>query len=250
MYSFGATLSFTVAHASLVAIRYRYRAEEIVYRARPNLSVPAGSTGRSSPILGGIGTLIAWLVIVVQEPITRWAGFGWLVFGFVAYAIYRRRFVHRADGETVHAPQIVLGPGLEIEYRTMLVPVSRSAESEEALVAAARLAAERRATIAVVRVLEVPLELPLDADLPDEEEEADMLLDEARAFVESLRRARDPTARARPAGRPGDRRGGAPAERGAGRRRRARRRATRRGRPVFGETVDHDPARQAPPACS
>ena len=45
------------------------------------------------------------------------------------------------------------------------MPVTRTAESEEALVAAARLAAERRATVAIVHVLEVPMELPLDAAL-------------------------------------------------------------------------------------
>src|SRR5205814_5006753 len=37
MYSFGAMLSFTIAHASIVALRYRRRDEELVYRARPNL---------------------------------------------------------------------------------------------------------------------------------------------------------------------------------------------------------------------
>ena len=236
MYSFGATLSFTVAHASLVAIRYRYRDEEIVYRARPNLSA-RGVDWPLFAILGGLGTLIAWLVIVVQEPITRWAGFGWLVFGFVAYAVYRRRFVHEPMAQTVHAPQFVLGPGLEIEYRTLLVPVSRSAESEEALVAAARLAAERGARIAVVRVLEVPLELPLDADLPVEADEADMLLDEARALVESYGvRAIPRLLRARRAG---------PAIVEEARRQNAElvvvgapTRTTRRGRPVVSETVD------------
>ncbi|MGH3037366.1 MAG: amino acid permease, partial [Gaiellaceae bacterium] len=184
MYSFGATLSFTIAHTSIVALRYRYAADEVPFRARPNLRVGSVDWPLFA-IFGGAGTLIAWLVIVVQEPVTRWAGIGWLVLGFVAYAVYRRRFVQAALRETVRAPQIVLGPGLEIDYRTILVPVSRSPESEEALVAAARLAAERRATIAVLRVLEVPLELPLDADLPDEEDEADLLLDEARAFVEA-----------------------------------------------------------------
>jgi basic amino acid/polyamine antiporter, APA family len=236
MYSFGATLSFTVAHASLIAIRYRYRDEEIAYRARPNLSARRVDWPLFA-IFGGIGTLIAWLVIVVQEPTTRWAGFGWLVFGFVAYAVYRRRFVHEPLARTVHAPQLVLGPGLEIEYRTLLVPVSRSAESEEALVAAARLAAERGARIAVVRVLEVPLELPLDADLPVEADEADMLLDEARALVESYGvRAIPRLLRARRAG---------PAIVEEARRRNAElvvvgasRRTTRRGRPVVSETVD------------
>ena len=236
MYSFGATLSFTVAHASLVAIRYRHRGEEMVYRARPNLRA-RGVDWPLFAILGGLGTLIAWLVIVVQEPTTRWAGFGWLIFGFVAYAFYRRRFVQEPMARTVHAPQFVLGPGLEIEYRSLLVPVSRSAESEEALVAAARLAGERGARIAVVHVLEVPLELPLDAGLPNEEEEADMLLDEARALVESYGvRAIPRLLRARRAG---------PAiVEEAGRRNAelvvvgAPRRTTRRGRPVVSETVD------------
>ncbi len=237
MYSFGATLSFTVAHASIVALRYRFRDEEIAYRARPNLRA-RGVDWPLFAILGGIGTLIAWLVIVAQEPTTRWAGLGWLVFGFAAYAVYRRRFVHEPMARTVRAPQIVLGPGLEIAYRTIVVPVSRTAESEEALVAAARLADERGARIAVVRVLEVPLELPLDAELPDEVEEADALLDEARALVESYGvRAVPRLVRARLAG---------PAVvEEAGRRNAelivvgAPRRTTVRGRPVFGRTVDY-----------
>jgi basic amino acid/polyamine antiporter, APA family len=237
MYSFGATLSFTIAHASIVALRYRFAAEEVPFRARPNLSV-RGVDWPLFAVLGGIGTLIAWLVIVVQEPVTRWAGIGWLVFGFVAYAIYRRRFVRAALSETVRAPQIVLGPGLEIEYRTILVPVSRSSESEEALVAAARLAAERRATIAVLRVLEIPLELPLDADLPDDEDEADLLLDEARALVEAYGvRAVPRLVRARRAGpaivEEAGRRTAELVVLGASRRR------ARRGHSVFGPTVDH-----------
>ena len=104
--------------------------------------------------------------------------------------------------------------------------------------AAARLAAERRATIAVLRVLEIPLELPLDAELPDEEDEAHLLLDEARAFVEAYGvRAVPRLVRARRAGP-------AIVEEAAGRSAElvvvgAARRRARRGHPVFGATVDH-----------
>jgi APA family basic amino acid/polyamine antiporter len=80
---------------------------------------------------------------------------------------------------------MVLGPSLTVEYRTVVVPVTRSAESEEALVAAARLADERRARVAVVHVIEVPLDLPLDVDLPDREDKADEILDNSAAIVES-----------------------------------------------------------------
>ena len=184
MYSFGAMLSFTVAHASIVALRHRRRGDELVFRARPNLRV-GDVDWPLFALLGGTATGIAWLVVVVQEPATRWVGLGWLVVGFAVYAVYRRRVVHLPLGETVRAPQVVLAAALEIEYRTIVVPVVRSPETEEALVAAARLAAERGATVAVVTVIEVPLALPLDADLPEEEAAAHELLDEARALVEA-----------------------------------------------------------------
>ena len=40
MYSFGAMLSFTVAHASVVALRVRRPDDELVYRARPEPAPP------------------------------------------------------------------------------------------------------------------------------------------------------------------------------------------------------------------
>ena len=236
MYSFGATLSFTIAHASIVALRYRRRDEELVYRAGPNLRL-GGVDWPLFAVFGGLGTAIAWAVIVGQEALTRWAGVGWLVFGFGAYAVYRRRFVGRPMSATVRAPQIVLAVGLAIEYRTIVVPVVRSPETEEALVAAARLAAERGATIALVAVLEVPLSLPLNAQMPAQEERLDDVLDEARAIVESYGvRAVVRLARARRAG---------PAIVEEAARRNAElivlgapRRFGRRG-PVFGKTVDY-----------
>jgi APA family basic amino acid/polyamine antiporter len=235
MYSFGAMLSFTIAHLAITVLRWKRPDEELVFKGRPNLRL-AGVDWPLFALLGALGTGLAWLVVVVQSPSTRVAGFAWLAIGFVMYAVYRRRVLRLPLSATVRAPQIVLGPGLEIEYRAILVPVSRSAESEEALVAAARVAAERRATIAVVRVLEVPLELPLDADLPDEVEDADDLLDDARALVESYGvRAVPRLVRARRAG---------PAIVEEARRQDAElvvvgapRRTTRRGTPVHSDTA-------------
>jgi len=183
MYSFGATLSFTVAHTAIVALRYRERDEELTFRARPNLTF-RGVDWPLFAFVGGVGTLLAWLVIVVQEEAARWAGLAWLALGFVGYAAYRRLGIRAPLGETVRAPALVLGPSLSVEYRTVVVPVLRSAESEEALVAAARLAADRGSTVAVVHVVEVPLDLPLDVELPDIEAEADEVLDRAAALLE------------------------------------------------------------------
>ncbi|HET6643743.1 MAG TPA: universal stress protein [Gaiellaceae bacterium] len=184
MYSFGAMLSFTIAHAAVVGHRYRHPDEELAFRARPNLRY-RGVDWPLFAILGGSATGIAWLVVVVQEPATRWAGLGWLALGFAGYAVYRRWVVREPLAETVRAPVLILGPSLTVEYRTIVVPVVRSFESEEALVAAARLATERAARVAVVHVLEVPLDLPLDVRLPEQVEEANDVLDQAAAIVES-----------------------------------------------------------------
>ncbi len=184
MYSFGAMLSFTVAHVSLVALRVRGRDEELIYRARPNVHV-RGIDWPLFAILGGLATGLAFLVVVIQEPATRWAGLGWLALGFVIYLVYRRSVLRLPVAETVRAPVVVLTDELRVEYRTIVVPVVRSAESEEALVVASRLAAERRSRVAIVHVLEIPMELPLTIDLPSAEREANDLLDDARALVES-----------------------------------------------------------------
>jgi APA family basic amino acid/polyamine antiporter len=183
MYSFGAMLSFTIAHISVIVLRWR-QPQELVFRGRPNLRI-RGVDWPLFAVIGGLGTGLAWLSVIIQTPDTRYVGLGWLAFGFLTYWVYRRRVLHIPMSETVQAPAVVLGPSLIVEYRTIVVPILRTAESEEALIAAARLAAERRATIAIVRVIEVPLDLPLDASMPDEEERANRELDDAQALVES-----------------------------------------------------------------
>lgn len=185
MYAFGAMLSFTVAHAAVVALRVRRRDEELVYRARPNLRA-GGVDWPLFAVFGGLATCAAWLVVVLQEPVTRWAGLGWLAVGFAVYAVYRRRVVRLPLTATSRAPALVLGPALAITYRQIVVPVVRSAASEQALRTAARLAAERRSTVAIIHVLVVPMGMPLNAALPGPERAAHGLLDDARALVESF----------------------------------------------------------------
>jgi APA family basic amino acid/polyamine antiporter len=237
-------LSFTIAHLAVIGLRYRRPDDELVFRARPNFRL-RGVDWPLFAIVGGGATALAWLVVVVQEADTRWAGLGWLAVGFVGYAVYRRFVVRAPMRETVRAPAIVLGPSLTIEYRTIVVPVVRTAESEEALVAAARVADERAATVAVVHVIELPLDLSLDVRLPDVEEAANETLDSAAALVESYGvRAVVRLVRARAAGpaivEEADRRNAELVVLGAPRARIGRRR-------IFGRTVDyvlkHSPSR-------
>lgn len=83
-----------------------------------------------------------------------------------------------------HSPGDVPGAALALEYRSILVPVVSGPESREAVQLAARLAAEHSGRIVLLRVVVVPVELPLDADLSEQLEEADRLLDASRAIAE------------------------------------------------------------------
>src|ERR671931_1091123 len=184
MYSFGAMLSFTVAHAAVIQLRRRFPGEELAFRAWPNLRF-RGVDWPLFAVCGGMATALAWLVVVVQSPGTRYAGLGWLAIGFATYLAYRRWAVREPLTETVRAP-IPMGPALALEYRNVLVPVIERHESEEAVDLACRLATERGASIVALTVIEVPLQLPLDAELPEQSEErAHDVLDEVRAIGEA-----------------------------------------------------------------
>ena len=72
-----------------------------------------------------------------------------------------------------------------IGYRSLLVPLADNAETDQALDVACRLAAEHRASIAAVAVIEVPPMLPLTAHMFDEEAQAKLLLRRAENIGES-----------------------------------------------------------------
>jgi APA family basic amino acid/polyamine antiporter len=238
LYSFGATLSFTVAHASLVRLRVLQKgSSDVFYRARPNLRL-GGVEWPLFAIVGGIATGASFAVIVLQNPATRWVGLGWIASGLVFYVVYRRRFVKASLTETVKAPP-AFGPALALEYRRLLVPIVGGQPSDDALDVACSLAAERGSRIVALNVLEVPLDRPLDTGMDELEDAANRELDEAIAIGDSYGvRVLDRLVRARSAGvaivEEAERRGteiiviGTP-----------RKHLTRRQRAVFGHTVDY-----------
>ncbi|HEX3237234.1 MAG TPA: APC family permease, partial [Gaiellaceae bacterium] len=77
MYSFGAMLSFTIAHASVIQLRRLRAGEDIPWKARPNFRW-RGVDWPLFAVIGLLGTGLSWLDVVVQYPSTRYAGLGWL----------------------------------------------------------------------------------------------------------------------------------------------------------------------------
>jgi len=182
MYAFGAMLSFTIAHVSVIALRLSTRDDPEAFKVRPSLRI-RGVDWPLFAIFGAVGTGIAWLVVVVQKPGPRWAGLGWLVIGLVGYVVYRRKVLHQPLTVTLHAP-VIVGKAVALEYRNILVPVKPGRASEEAIDLACRLAADRGASIAALSVIVVPLDLPRDTRLEEEERMADEALDAAAAIAE------------------------------------------------------------------
>ena len=184
LYSLGATLSFTVAHASIIRLRIVNRdAPADAFRARPNMRV-GGIEWPLFAIVGGIATGISFLVLVVQNPATRWAGLGWMVVGLVGYAMYRRGYVREPLRAVASAPP-AFGPALALEYTRLLVPVVGGASSDAAMDVACRLSAERGSRIVALSVVEIPLDRSLVDELPELEDSANRKLDEAMAIGDS-----------------------------------------------------------------
>jgi APA family basic amino acid/polyamine antiporter len=182
MYAFGAMLSFTIAHVSVIALRVSTRNDPEAFKVRPSIRV-RGVDWPLFAIFGAFGTGIAWIVVVAQKPGARWAGLAWLVIGLVGYVVYRRKVLHESLTATLHAPMII-GPAIALEYRNILVPVKPGRASEEAIDLACRLAADRGAAIGALSVIVVPLDQPLDTRLEEEERMADEALDVAAAIAE------------------------------------------------------------------
>jgi APA family basic amino acid/polyamine antiporter len=178
MYSFGAMLSFTIAHVSIVRLRRRHPDRERKWK--PPLNVHAfGFDVPVMAVLGGIGTFAAWVIVIALHTTTGLVGAGWMIFGVLLYASYRRR-QQLPLRETVK----VLTPeplGVEeVEYKSVLLVFESDSFSDEAVATAARLAARRRRGIHVLAVVTVPTHLPLDAPLEDREEDARSKIEQAK----------------------------------------------------------------------
>ena len=89
LYSFGAMLAFTFAHASVIALRIKQPDLPRPFKIPFNVRIK----GKDIPItavIGGMATMGTWFVVVITHPIGRTVGFGWMIAGLVLYYIYRR----------------------------------------------------------------------------------------------------------------------------------------------------------------
>lgn len=179
MYSFGAMLSFTVAHVSVIQLRRRFPDRERPWMPPANFRW-RGTLLPLSAVAGGLGTFAAWIVVMALNLRTLVIGLGWMAIGLAIYLLYRR---HQRLPLTETVKVVMPEPlGVEeVEYRSVLVGFEEDDEfSPEMVATAVKLASKRRRGIHIHSMLTVPTHLPLDAPLPEREAAAASKVEEAK----------------------------------------------------------------------
>jgi amino acid transporter/nucleotide-binding universal stress UspA family protein len=184
LYAFGAMISFTVAHVCVVALRFKKPDFERPWRTPLNIPF----RGKSIPltaVLGGLGTATVWVVVVLTHALGRTVGISWMAAGILVYVIYRKRqgFPLLETVKVVPLPQAV---STDILYDQMLVPIVGSRITDEMVVLACQLATEKQSAIDVMYVIEVPMNLPLDARLATERARAKAVLEAAQVIADQF----------------------------------------------------------------
>ena len=177
LYAFGSMIAFTAAHLSVIVLR---RKEPDLPRPfRPPFNVTIGKTSVPlTAVFGGLATFAVWCVILYFKPMSGLIGIAWIGVGIVAYVIFRKVQGYSLT-KTVRSPDLPATITEDVVYDQLLVPVRDTAVSEEMMVLACQLATERKSSIDALYVIEVPLNLPIDASLPEERERARLVLERA-----------------------------------------------------------------------
>jgi basic amino acid/polyamine antiporter, APA family len=181
LYSFGALIAFTAAQLAVIRLRFTEPGLARPYRVPGNIRV----RGVAVPIAALIGaplTFALWIAALYTHDAARIAGPVWLVLGAILFVAVRKAR-HEALLEHVEPAIADLVPEEEGVYERILVPVKLGQIGEEMLATAIRLAEERGCSVRALHVIKVPLELPLDAELMDEEERAEASLAEAKLLA-------------------------------------------------------------------
>jgi len=193
LYAFGATLAITIAHLSIIRLRVTMPDKLRPFRipwgmawGPAQLPIPA--------IVAALASGLAFLSVLAFHSTARWVGIGWMAFGLTFYVIYRKYVEGTSLTKRVQVGEAALTKQIPtVEFSNLLVPVFGTELDDDIVATAGRLAAAEQEDGAVdgeshlglVYVIEVPLSLPLDAELPPEREaQARRALDRAREVGE------------------------------------------------------------------
>jgi len=187
LFAFGATIAFTIAHASIIRLRITEPDLPRPFRVPFAIRI-AGAAVPLPTIVAAVLTALAWLSIVILHGAALIVGGGWMAFGIVAYVIYRKG----VEGTTLTRrievpPEALVKDAGGLEYGDILVPVFGTKLDDDIVGTAGRLAAAREGAprIEVIYVVDLPLTVQLDSPpSPDRAGRANAALERAKEVGE------------------------------------------------------------------
>jgi APA family basic amino acid/polyamine antiporter len=172
LFAFGSMLAFTLAHLSILVLRFREPEFARAFRIPLSFRFRGGLVPIPA-LVGAVTSFLAWISVLVLHEGARYVGLGWMLGGLTLYVVYRR-----SQGKSLTRrftiPAAALHEAPEVEYGSILVPVFGGPLDDDIVGTAGRLASEDSdpgeggTVIEALYVLEVPMSLPLDARVPDD----------------------------------------------------------------------------------
>ncbi len=89
LYVFGSLLCFTIAHAAILRLRIKKPEMPRPFKLGWNIRIK----GKDLPLIAILGLLSnagIWIVVMVTQPFSRWAGIAWMAGGILIYYLFRR----------------------------------------------------------------------------------------------------------------------------------------------------------------
>src|SRR5438445_3611089 len=197
LFSFGVLLAFTAAQLAVIRLRFLEPTRRRPFKVPLNVRFRGGELPIPS-VIGALLTFGIWIDAIVTHPAARYAGPAWLAAGLVVYVAVRRS---RGAGLLAHVVSTDEQVVPEATFSSILVPMKLGGIGGEMVATAVKLAQERGSRGEALHVIRVPLDRPLDAELPDEDERAEASLAEAKLLgAENGVEVRGTTVRARSIG--------------------------------------------------
>jgi basic amino acid/polyamine antiporter, APA family len=181
VYSFGVLFAFTAAQVAVIRLRATEPDLERPFRAPIDLRI-RGVAVPLPALVGAPLTFAVWIAALGTHTGALVAGPVWVVLGLSVYALTRSaRHEPLLGRSTPGAADLV--PEAEGAYDTILVPLKLGLIGEEVLATALKLAEEHGAGVRALHVVSVPLSLPMDAAMEDEEERAAASISDAKLLA-------------------------------------------------------------------
>ncbi len=90
LYVFGSLLGFSLAHAAILSLRINQPDVPRPFKMGWNISIK-GKEISLVTFFGLIANGGIWIVILITQPFSRWAGIAWMVAGLIIYFLFRIR---------------------------------------------------------------------------------------------------------------------------------------------------------------